>query len=165
MWSHRNYIFINDAYHGLSIDNILDIYSEVSEDPETHDLIPDLILSRLNNIEAQIEATINPVMLGSYKLEIRAVYENRLASRELVETRLSADYQVLRGIADEVPLMVRNGATDAEGVLERAGVSPEEKRRLYFLELVTAEDLRKRLQSPEAGELERRILNEALAQD
>lgn len=164
MWSHRNYVFINDAYHGLSIDNILDIYSEVSDDPEAHDLIPDLILSRLNNIEAQIEATINPVMLGSYKLEIRAVYENHLASPELVETRLSADYEVLRGIADEIPLMVRNGASDAWQILGRQGVSPEEKRRLYFLELVSADDLRKRLENPAVGELERKILSEALEQ-
>jgi hypothetical protein len=164
MWSHRNFTFISDVYDGLSIDNILEIYQEVGVDPEPYDYMPDLILSRLSNIEAQIEATINPVLLGSYKLEIRGIYDNGLATREMVEARLTKDYEVLRGLADEIPLIVRSRALSGSQLLELPGVSPEEKRRMLFLDLVSRTDVERRLTAPGIPEVERQILTDALAQ-
>lgn len=165
MWSRRNYVFINDVYQRLSIDNVLDIYREVGRNPAQHDIVPDLILSRLNNIESQIEATINPVILGSYKLEIRGLYENRLASPELLDIRMSREYEVLRGLADEVALAVRAGALTATQVLHADGITPEEKRRMLFLGLVSRAEVEQRLRAAEAGDVERRILTDALAQE
>ena len=162
LWGQRNYTFINDVYRYLSIDNVISIYVEVGKDPEGHDFIPDLVLSRLNSIESQIEATINPVMLGSYKLEIRAVYENHVAPPELVETRLEPQYEVLRGIVDEAILIVETGTLTAEDVLSRPGVSADEKRKLLFRDLVNREQVTARLQAADISDLERKILSEAL---
>ncbi|MCC7412963.1 MAG: hypothetical protein IT495_15215 [Gammaproteobacteria bacterium] len=159
----RNYLFINDIYQQLSIDNVVEIYRVLSHGTDA-DSVADLVVSRLNHIESQIEATINPVMIGSYKLEMRAVYENHLASPELMEMRLRPEYEVLRGIADEIMLMVRSGLMPATALLAHRGVAPEEKRRLLFHDMVTRADVEARLAQPDIPPRERRVLDEALAQ-
>ncbi len=162
LWGQRNYTFINDVYRMLSIDNVISIYLEVGSDLDAHDFIPDLVLSRLNSIESQIEATINPVMLGSYKLEIRAVYENHVVAPDLVDTRLEPQYEVLRGIVDEVILIVESGTLTPDDVLSRPGVSADEKRKLLFRGLVDRDQISARLQAPDISELERKLLSQAL---
>lgn len=159
----RNYFFINDVYQQLSIDNIVDIYRQLARHPDPYDVVGDLIASRLGHIESQIEVTINPVMIGSYKLEIRALYENGMASDELVATRLRPDYEVLRGIADEIILLARSGTVSAAELLARAGVSPEEKRRLLFHDLVTPDEVARHLAGSDVPARERQVLSEALA--
>ena len=159
----RNFLFINDVYATLSIDAISDIYRILGQEDEALRMeLGDVILTRLGNIESQIEATINPVMLSSYKLEIRGIYENRLATPELIATRLRPEYGPLRGIADEILTLIRAGLVSAESLLKHPGVSPDEKRRLYFHDLVSADQLRARLGEPTVSEREREVLNSAL---
>lgn len=159
----RNFLFINDIYSALSIDSIIEIYRVMSAAPApVRSEFGDVILSRLGHIESQIEATINPVMLSSYKLEIRGIYENHLAVPELVATRLRPEYGPLRGIADEIMALVHAGVVPAAQLLAHAGVSPEEKRRLLFHELVSVADVQARLRAPDISEREREILTEAL---
>ena len=100
----RNFLFINDIYKQLSINNILEIYTSVEEGDALVDSLPDLIYSRLTRIEAEIEGTINPIMIGSYKLEIRAIYEHRLAPLEMAEMRLGSAYSGLRALTNEAAL-------------------------------------------------------------
>jgi hypothetical protein len=162
LWGQRNFLLINDVYRYLTIDNVIEIYRAVSRDPESHDFIPDLVLTRLNNIEAQIEETINPVMLGSYKLEIRAIYENKVASADLIKARLGVDYGVLRDLAEETILMVENEILSGKSLLANAGVSVDEKRVLLFRGLVSKEQVRDYLDGEAATDLDRKLLSEAL---
>jgi hypothetical protein len=158
----RNYLFVNDIYERLRVDQIVEIYQQFAAGGDTAE-IGDLILSRLSNIESQIETTINPVLIGGYKLEIRAIYENRLASGALLETRLRPEYEVLRSIADEVTALARSGLVAPAELLSRPGISVDEKRRLVFNELVSRADVAARLAAPDVPEAERRALTEAVA--
>lgn len=162
LWGHRNFIFINDVYRSLTIDNILSIYAVVGGHPEYFELIPDLIASRLNSIEAQIETTINPIMLGSYKLEIRGIYDNRLLNKEVAMARLDANYAVLRGLANEANLMVSTDLVTPAEVFSHPGVTVEEKARLIREGLVPREIVAAHLQGKSVPEVERHVLERAL---
>jgi hypothetical protein len=162
LWSNRNFIFINDIYRALSIDNILSIYGTVGNRLNDYEMIPDLIASRLGSIEAQIEATINPIMLGSYKLDIRGIYENKLVDRELALARLDENYAVLRGLADEVGLLVRSGVLEVAEVFAHPGATVDEKARLVRDRLASVELVQSHLRGS-VPDVERHVLERELA--
>jgi hypothetical protein len=157
----RNYLFINDVYERLRVDQIVDIYQEFAAGADTAE-ISDLILSRLNNIESQIETTINPILIGGYKLEIRAIYENRLATPPLIATRLRPEYEVLRGIADELAALARSGLVAPADLLRHPGISTEEKRRLIAHQLIDRATVESYLAETSLPEADRRVLIDAL---
>lgn len=132
----RNYVFIHDRYRDLTINNVLEIYAVLGRIDSQRPEWTDLIISRLNNVEAQLEETINPVLIGSYKLEVRAIYENRLASPALLDVRLDRQYAVLRDITGESMLLLETGIMSPQAFLERAGVTAEEKSRAVFQRLI-----------------------------
>lgn len=158
LWGHRNYLFITDVYHMLSINDVVAVYAAVARIEPRDDLFPDLVGSRLSNIEAQIEATINPIVLGSYKLEMRAIYENGHASRELVEMRLGSAYAVLRSLSNEIDLMLEAGVAEPAEILAHPGVTPEEKARMVQHGRVPSPVLKAHLDQPDLPEPEKRIL-------
>jgi len=90
----RNYAFIHDVYRALSINNILEIYAMLPCLVEPGTNWSELALTRIANLESQLEETINPILIGGYKLEIRAIYDNRLASAEFVRERLTPHHAV-----------------------------------------------------------------------
>lgn len=139
----RNYQFIHDRYRSLSINNVLEIYAAAAAQNIEWS---DLVISRLNNIEAQLEETINPVLIGSYKLEIRAIYERKLASPALVKARLDANYAVLRDITNEAMIMLESGAVSPQEFMSHAGLSIEERSRAVFQRLVPTSIAEKFLQ-------------------
>ena len=132
----RNYAFIHDVYRALTINNIVEIYAAVARfaEPGTH--WPDLVLTRINNLEGQLEETINPILIGGYKLEIRAIYDNRLASPAFVQSRLTPNHAVMRDLANENALMLERGAIEPLAFLEAPGLSLDEKRRAVFKGLI-----------------------------
>jgi len=132
----RNYFFIHDRYRALSISNVVEIYAALGRSGGAAGEWSDLVMSRLNNIEAQLEETINPVLIGGYKLEVRAVYEHRLASASLINTRLDANYAVLRDITNESMLMLEIRAVAPGAFLRHPGVSIDEKARGVFQNLI-----------------------------
>lgn len=132
----RNYAFIHDVYHAISINNILEIYSVLHRLIEPGVEWADVVLTRINNIESQLEETINPILIGGYKLEIRSIYENNLASPEFVTSRLTANHAVMRNVAGENAIMIERGAIDPLAFLECDGVSADEKRRAMFQGLI-----------------------------
>jgi len=134
----RNYRFIHDRYQALGVSNIVEIYAALGATETPTGAGSDLIISRLSSLEGQLEETINPVLVGGYKLEMRAIYTHGLADAALVNTRLGAGYVVLRGITDESRVMLETGAVAAAAFLRHAGVTIEEKSRGVFLGLLPA---------------------------
>ena len=132
----RNYAFIHDVYSAVSINNILEIYGVLHRLNEPGVDWSDLVLTRINNIESQLEETINPILIGGYKLEIRSIYESNLASPEFVTSRLTPNHAVMRDIANENSIMIERGAIDPLAFLECAGISADEKRRAMFQGLI-----------------------------
>ena len=132
----RNYAFIHDVYLALSINNIVEVYCALQGLAEPGTYWPELVLTRIANLESQLEETINPILIGGYKLEIRAIYDNRLAAQEFVRGRLTPSHAVMRDIANENALMLERGAIEPLAFLQSSGLSFDEKRRAVFLGLI-----------------------------
>ncbi|MGE0858520.1 MAG: hypothetical protein AB7I01_15740 [Gammaproteobacteria bacterium] len=132
----RNYAFIHDVYRALSINNIVEIYAAIGRLQEPGTDWSELVMTRIANLEGQLEETINPILIGGYKLEIRAIYDNRLASPAFVRARLTPNHAVMRDIANENSLMLERGAIEPLAFLECAGLTYDEKRRAVFLGLI-----------------------------
>lgn len=145
--SERNYQLIHDRYTSLSVDNILQIYRVLGSDDTRRNTWSDLIMTRLTTIESQLEETINPILIGGYKLEIRGIYENHLASQAFVDMRLGREYAVLRDIANECEVMLETGTCDASRLLSEAGLSIDEKTRLVSKGLITESEAKQFVQS------------------
>lgn len=158
----RNYAFIHDVYRTLSINNILEIYGALSRLNERGTNWSDLVLTRMTNLESQLEETINPILIGGYKLEVRAIYDNRLASAEFIKGRLTPNHAVMRDIANENAIMLERGAIEPLAFLQCPGLSVDEKRRVIFQGLIPppiADHYIRQVESPD----EQRLLREALA--
>lgn len=158
----RNYAFIHDVYRALSINNILEIYSALHRLQEPGANWADLVLSRMNNLESQLEETINPILIGGYKLEVRAIYENHLASAEFVRGRLTPNHAVMRDIASENAIMLQQGAIEPLAFLQCQGVSSDEKRRALFQGHIPPAIAERYIRSLPSAE-EQRLYREALA--
>jgi hypothetical protein len=157
----RNFAFIHDTYQSLSINNILEIYGVLNRLHEAGTDWSDLVLSRITSIESQLEETINPVLIGGYKLEIRAIYENKLASNTFINGRLTPNHAVMRDIANENAIMLERGAIEPMQFLENEGLSADEKRRVIFQGLIPAPIADRYIRKVESEE-ERRLFQEAL---
>jgi hypothetical protein len=132
----RNYAFIHDRYRSLGINDVLEIYAVLGRAEANRPEWADLIISRLNNVESQLEETINPVLIGSYKLEVRAIYENRLAAPAFLNVRFDRQYAVLRDITGESLLALESGIMNPLTFLEHPGLTVEEKSRAVFQRLI-----------------------------
>lgn len=159
--SARNFAFIDDVYRALSINNVLEIYAVIGRAGSREPNSTDLVASRINNIESQLEETINPILIGGYKLEIRGIYENGLASPEFVRSRLSPAHAVMRDIANENAIMLERGVIEPLAFLQCDGVSPEEKRRAVFRGLIPPAIADHYIRSLTSSE-EQRLFREAL---
>lgn len=158
----RNYAFIHDVYHALSINNIVEIYAAIARLREPGTDWAELVMTRITNLEAQLEETINPILIGGYKLEIRAVYDNRLATPAFVRARLTPHHAMMRDIANENALMLERGAIAPLAFLECPALSYDEKRRAVFLGLVPPAVADHYIRQIESAE-ERQRFREALA--
>lgn len=136
MASERNYILVHDRYSNLSVNDILEIYAVLGADSKRRSMWADLVSSRLVTIEAQLEETINPILIGGYKLEIRGVYDNKLASAAFVQLRLDPNYAVLRDIANECANMLESKSITPEAFIRSPGITVREKGRMIFLGLL-----------------------------
>ena len=132
----RNYEFIHDRYRSLSVNNVVEIYAALGQVPAAASAASDLVISRLSNIEAQLEETINPVLIGGYKLEVRGIYENRLAGPALLNARLDLNYSVLREITNESMIMLETAVITPAVFLRHPGVTADEKSRAIFQRLI-----------------------------
>jgi hypothetical protein len=157
MLAERNYLFVHDRYRALSVNNVLEIYAALARADGASGAWSDLVLSRLNHLEGQLEETINPVLIGGYKLEVRAIYERLLAGPAVVAARLDPNYTVLREITGEAALMLETGAIAPAAFLRHPGVSLDEKARALFLDLVSRELLAAYLAEQPGGDPDGRL--------
>ncbi len=151
----RNYLFIHDRYRSLSVNDIVEIYVALGSTEEIRLAAADLVISRLSTLEAQLEETINPILIGGYKLEVRGIYENHLAPPGLVNARLQAEYLMLREITNEAMIVLETGAISPSEFLRHAGVAAEEKSRAIFQRLIPLAEIdRYLLEQPTARDAE-----------
>lgn len=132
----RNYTLVHDRYSNLSVNDILEIYVLLGTDEERRSVWSDLASSRLITIEAQLEETIKSILIGGYKLEIRGVYENSLASPSFVHLRLDPNYAVLRDIGNECANMLTSKSISPAEFIRSRGLTARKKSRMVLQELL-----------------------------
>ncbi len=160
--SERNYTLVHDRYSNLSVNDILEIYAVLGQDSVRRSMWSDLVSSRLITIEAQLEETINPILIGGYKLEIRGLYENNLASPAFIELRLDPNYAVLRDIANECVNMLTSHSISQDEFIRSTGLTAREKSRMVTQGLLDHETVERYL--AESDDTEEAVsLREAMA--
>lgn len=156
----QNELFTTDTYQQLSIDNILDIYSEHLEDKQILAMIRELLGPRLEHIEADIEKNDDPSHVISYRMEIHAIYSSGIADKEFAETRVKKDIGKYRLIANELNVIAEAGLVPPSNFFFMDTVLPDEKRELIQNNHIPAEMVKNRLQNSHISDEERDMLEE-----
>ncbi|MCG8379605.1 MAG: hypothetical protein MI865_09050 [Proteobacteria bacterium] len=158
----QNELFTTDTYTQLSIDNILDIYSERLEDQEVLDTLRELLRPRLEHIEASIEKTGDPGHIISYKMEIHSIYTSRIADKEFADDRLKKNIGKYRQMANEANVIIEAGYHPPSNLFFMDTLSPGEKQDLIAGGHIPNDMIKNRLQNAKISEEEREILEKHL---
>ena len=156
----QNELFTTDTYTQLPIDNILDIYSERLEDQEILNTLRELLLPRLEHIEADIEKTDDPSHIMSYKMEIHAIYTSGIADKKFADNRLKKNIGKYRRMANEANIIIEAGYHPPSNLFFLDTLSPEEKGDLILGGHITKDMIKNRLQNAKISAEEREILEE-----
>ena len=155
----QNELFTTDTYNQLSIDNILDIYSERLEDMRINEELRNLIEPRLKHIEAEIDKSGDSGTIISYRMEIHAIYKSGIVDREFAENRASKrELHKYRKLANEVIAMVDSGIMPASNLFYMDSVALDEKKLLMDKHYVPQDMIKNRLKNSSLGEKERELL-------
>lgn len=157
----QNELFTTDTYQQLSIDNILDIYSARLEDSEIMESLRELIMPRLEHIEADIEKTDDPSHIISYRMEVHAIYSSGIADKAFAEQRINkkgiGKYRI---IANELGVIVEAGLLPASNMFFMDSISLEEKKDLIDRKHISESMIKNRLQNAKISQEERDMLEE-----
>jgi len=158
----RNDIFVNDIYKRLSLDNILKIYEIVVTDRDMLEVMQYLLKNRLMKIEQKIEETVNSLVIEKYKSEIRAVYNNDVATLDFAEERLGRQNGGFRALLNEVVIIVESKLIPAGEIFFRDSILPQEKQKLLSRGLIPKELVESRLADENTSSDEKKILYDYL---
>jgi len=155
----QNELFTTDTYQQLSIDNILDIYSARLEDVEIMESLRELIMPRLEHIEADIEKNDDPSHIISYRMEVHAIYSSGIADKAFAEQRINkkgiGKYRI---IANEPVVIVEAGLLPASNMFFMDSISPDEKKDLIERKHIPESIIKNRLQNAKISQEERDML-------
>ena len=157
-----NELFSTDTYNQLPIDNILDIYSERIEDQKIRDSLRELLIPRLQHIEADIEKNEDPAHIISYRMEIHSIYTAGIVDKSFAEIRISKDIGKYRLLASEISVMADVGFFPASNLFFMDTITPEEKKDLIDAKHIDVNIIKNRLQNVNISAEEREVLEEYL---
>jgi hypothetical protein len=158
----RDELFSHDTYGDLSVDNVLDIYSERIEDEQVLGTLRGLLSPRFSNIEAGIGEAAEPQVVFSYKMEIHAVYASGIATTAFAEQRAAQDIGRFRLLTDEIQMIVEQGLIPASNLFFTDSLLPDEKKFLIESGEINDAMIRNRLQNPEISAEERDLLEDCI---
>jgi hypothetical protein len=156
----QNELFTTDTYEQLSIDNILDIYSERLEDQEILKMLRELLKPRLEHIEANIEKTGDPGHIISYRMEVHAIYTSGIVDKKFAEERLNKDIGKYRLMANETNMIIEAGYEHPSNLFFLATFSVDEKRDLIENKHISEDIIKNRLQNTHISDEEREMLED-----
>lgn len=155
----QNELFTTDTYNQLSIDNILDIYSARLEDAQIMLTLRELLMPRLEHIEAEIEKNEDPACIISYRMEVHAIYKSGIVGKDFAEKRINkTSIGKFRIMANESPVIVESGLIPASNLFFMDSISPEEKKDLIENKYITQDMIKNRLQNQKIPVDEREML-------
>lgn len=155
-----NELFSTDTYNQLSIDNILDIYSERIEDETILASLKEMLIPRLEHIEADIDKNEDPSHVISYRMEIHSIYTAGMVDKSFAEYRINKDIGRFRIIANELNLIIEAGYFPPSNLFFMDTISPEEKKELIAQEHVNKDMIKNRLQNANISQEEREMLED-----
>lgn len=154
----QNELFTTDTYQQLAVDNILDIYSARLEDVQIMESLRELLMPRLEHIEADIEKNEDPSHIISYRMEVHSIYTSGIVDKKFAEQRLSKNIGKYRMIANELGVIVEAGLIPASNLFFMETISPEEKKELIEQKHISDEMVKNRLQNSKISSEERDML-------
>jgi len=157
-----NELFRTDTYNQMTIDNILDIYSERLEDQQILDSIREMLDPRLEHIEQDLEKNEDPGHIISYRMEIHSIYSGGIVGREFAEMRLNKDIGKFRVYSDEVLAITEAGVLPPSNMFFMETLLPREKKQLIEKNYIDENMIKNRLQNKNIAREEREILEEYL---
>lgn len=155
-------LFSTDTYNQLSVEDILDIYSERLEDQKILDSIRGMLESRLAHIEDDLDKSEEPAHVISYRMEIHSIYSAGVVYREFAEMRLQKDISKFRILADEVLAISEANLLPPSNMFFMDSVSPAEKKTLIEKRYIDSNMIKNRLQNKTISQEERDMLEEHL---
>jgi len=158
----RNELYINDVYQKISLENILVLYSTIRNNNEMLQVMQYLLKNRLENIESRIEATVNSLIIERYKVEMKAVYADKIADIDFADERLNNAESGFRALLNEACIITESRLIPAGDIFFRETILPEEKRKLLSKNLIPVELVESRLQDTNISQQEKQILNDYL---
>lgn len=153
-----NELFRTDTYKQLSIDNVIDIYSEHLEDQAIFDALRELLKPRLDNIQSAIEGSEDPALTISYRMEVHAIYTAGLADQAFAESRLREDIGRYRLLANEVNTIADSGLIPPSNMFFMDSLLPEEKQALIEKKHISQPMIENRLKNSRISAEERDLL-------
>jgi hypothetical protein len=157
-----NELFRTDTYNQLSIENILDIYSERLEDQQILESIRGMLEPRLEHIEQDLDRNEDTGHIISYRMEIHSIYSAGIVGRDFAERRLESDIGRFRILSDEVLAITEAGVIPPSNVFFMETVVPEEKKKLIEKKYIDGNMIKNRLQNKTISQEERELLEEYL---
>ncbi len=127
---HRNHVFVTDVYAEISLDDVLAIYSHAKDDSDTLSILQYLMLRRLSQIEAAIDAQVQVWVIERYKREVRHIYLNGIAQAAFAEGRLEQGHPGFRALANELKLVIDSKLLSGGEICARKSLLASEKQRL-----------------------------------
>lgn len=153
-----NELFSTDTYKQLSIDNVIDIYSEHLEDQDIFNALRELLKPRLTNIQKKLDGTDDPATTISYRMEVHAIYTAGLADQPFAESRLKDDIGQYRVLANEVSTIADSGLIPPSNMFFMDSLLPEEKQALIDKKHISQAMIENRLKNSKISAEERDLL-------
>jgi len=157
-----NELFRTDTYNQLTIDNILDIYSERLEDQQILDSVREMLDPRLEHIEQDLEKNEDPSHIISYRMEIHSIYSAGIVGRDFAEMRLKKDIGKFRIYSDEVLAITEAGVLPPSNMFFMETLLPGERKQLIEKKHIDEDMIKNRLQNKSISQEEREMLEEYL---
>jgi len=158
----RNDIFISDIYKRITLDDVLGIYTAISDDRKLLEVMHYLLRERLKRIEQRIEETVNSLIIDKYKAEIRAIYNGGVVNIDFAEERLNLLDSGFRALLNEVAIIIESKLIPAGEIFFRDTILPEEKRKILAKGLIPDDLIQQRLDDENTSSEEKKILVEYL---
>ena len=157
-----NELFSTDTYNQLSIDNIIDIYSEHLADEEILNSIREMLPPRLEHIETAIDEGDDPGHIISYRMEIHSIYSASIVDKSFAEMRIDKNIGKFRLLSNEANVIVEAGLVPPSNLFFSDKLLLEEKKGLIERKLISSDMIKNRLQNKGISPEEREILEEYL---
>lgn len=157
-----NELFSTDTYNQLTIDNILDIYSERLEDQQILESLRSMLGQRLEHIEAEIGKTGDPGHIISYRMEIHAIYHAGIVDKDFAMRRIEQPIDKFRQMSGEIDVIIAMGLVPASNLFFSDALTADEKKALIDAKHIDVNMIKNRLQNTAIPQDERDMLEDYL---